>query len=188
MENTFFIFQLDLQTLACLRAASHFYRCGPAQSGAPTHRRDVGPTKKRCEDSVIGACWHLHEAKRVQGWQICSATQPTPQSPHDSVPNSASLYLKCIFLYALLFLCIDHPTQGRLGSLAVTSQEHPKATKPHGSAKLQTRTDWRVQYLFDTYVFEVNTPTWNWRQTRQLCNRHQTSPSKNFEYQWATVG
>ena len=184
MENTFFIFQLDLQTLACLRAASHFYRCGPAQSGAPTHRRDVGPTKKRCEDSVIGACWHLHEAKRIQGWQICV----THHNHHTTVYQILPHYTSGVYLFTLsCFFCIDHPTQERLGSSAVTSQEHPKATKPHGSAKLQTRTDWRVQYLFNTYVFEVNTPTWNWRQTRQLCNRHQTSPSKNFKYQWATV-
>lgn len=138
MENTFFIFQLDLQTLACLRAASHFYRCGPAQSGAPTHRRDVGPTKKRCEDSVIGACWHLHEAKRIQGWQICSVTQPTPQSPHDSVPNSASLYLRCIFVYALLFLLhrSSHPRETWF-----ISRHQPRTSKSYKAAWISKATD-----------------------------------------------
>lgn len=170
--------------LACCQSFLQVRTC-------PKWSPDASTRRWTHEEKVWGQCNRCMLAssrskKNSRLANLLGHTTYTTITTRQSVSNSASLYLKCIFVYARLFL-LHRSSQERLGSLAVTSQEHPKATKPHGSTKLQTKTDWGVQYLFDTYVFEVNTPTWNRRQTRQLCNRHQTSPSKNCKYQWATV-
>lgn len=177
----------DFGMLACCQSFLQVRTC-------PKWSPDASTRRWTHEEKVWGQCnrFMLASLGRKKNSRLANLlghityTTITARQVYQILPHYT--WTSNVYFFTLsCFFCIDHPTQGRLGSSAVTSQEHPKATKPHGSAKLQTRTDWRVQYLFDTYVFEVNTPTWNRRQTRQLCNRHQTSPSKNCKYQWATV-